>query len=75
MFDKSDGIWVNEPKKWSEKDNLLELATDQTTDFWRETHYGFIRDSGHFFAFPAGDAFTTELCVRGNLKALNDQRT
>jgi len=73
MFGKSNGIWVNEPKEWTEKDNLLELVTDQATDFWRETHYGFIRDSGHFLAFQAGEAFTAELRVRGDFKALYDQ--
>ncbi|MBR0810459.1 DUF1349 domain-containing protein [Bradyrhizobium diazoefficiens] len=73
MFGKSAGVWLNEPRKWSETDNYLGLETDQATDFWRETHYGFIRDSGHFLAFQAGDAFTAELRVRGDFKALYDQ--
>ncbi|MEY9880005.1 DUF1349 domain-containing protein [Bradyrhizobium sp. USDA 328] len=73
MFGKSGGVWLNEPRKWSEKDNYLGLETDQATDFWRETHYGFVRDSGHFLAFQAGDAFTAELRVRSNFKALYDQ--
>ncbi|NPV24769.1 DUF1349 domain-containing protein [Bradyrhizobium aeschynomenes] len=73
MFGESDGVWLNEPRKWSEKDNYLELETDRATDFWRETHYGFIRDSGHFLAFQTEDAFTAELRVRGNFKALYDQ--
>lgn len=73
MFGKSDGVWLNEPKKWSEKDNNLALETDRATDFWRETHYGFIRDSGHFLAFKAGDSFTAEIRVRANFKALYDQ--
>lgn len=73
MFGKSVGTWLNEPKIWSEEDNHLELETDQATDFWRETHYGFIRDSGHFLGFQAGDAFTAELRVRADFKALYDQ--
>lgn len=73
MFGQSGGVWLNEPRKWSERDNYLGLETDQATDFWRETHYGFIRDSGHFLAFQAGDAFTAELRVRGHFKALYDQ--
>lgn len=73
MFGKSGGVWLNEPRKWSEKDNYLGLETDQATDFWRETHYGFIRDNGHFLAFQAGDAFTAELRVRSHFKALYDQ--
>ncbi|MFB6414975.1 MULTISPECIES: DUF1349 domain-containing protein [Bradyrhizobium] len=73
MFGKSAGVWLNEPGKWCETDNYLGLETDQATDFWRETHYGFIRDSGHFLAFQAGDAFTAELRVRGDFKTLYDQ--
>ncbi|WP_375306038.1 DUF1349 domain-containing protein [Bradyrhizobium sp. A11] len=73
MFGKSDGTWLNEPKTWSEKENLLELITDRATDFWRETHYGFIRDSGHFLGFETGDAFTAELRIRADFKALYDQ--
>jgi uncharacterized protein len=70
---RSDGIWMNEPKQWTEKGNNLEVVTDNATDFWRETHYGFIRDNGHFLGFKAGDAFTAELRVRGNFQALYDQ--
>lgn len=70
---RSDGIWLNEPKQWTGKGNSLEMVTDNATDFWRETHYGFIRDNGHFLGFRTGDAFTAELRVRGNFQALYDQ--
>ena len=63
MLGRSDGIWLNEPKQWTAKGNSLEVVTDNATDFWRETHYGFIRDNGHFLGFEAGDAFTAELRV------------
>jgi regulation of enolase protein 1 (concanavalin A-like superfamily) len=73
MFGRSEGTWLNEPKTWSERDDFLSLVTDQATDFWRETHYGFIRDSGHFLGFQTGDAFTAELRIRSDFKALYDQ--
>jgi regulation of enolase protein 1 (concanavalin A-like superfamily) len=73
MFGRSEGTWLNEPKTWSEKDDFLSLVTDQATDFWRETHYGFIRDSGHFLGFQTGNAFTAELRIRSDFKALYDQ--
>jgi regulation of enolase protein 1 (concanavalin A-like superfamily) len=73
MLGGSNRVWLNEPKQWSEKDNFLEMVTDQSTDFWRETHYGFIRDSGHFLGFWAGDAFTAELRIRSEFKELYDQ--
>ena len=42
-------------------------------NFWRETHYGFNRDSGHFLGFPTGEAFTASLRVQGDFQALYDQ--
>jgi regulation of enolase protein 1 (concanavalin A-like superfamily) len=36
------------------------------TDFWRETHYGFTRDSGHFCAFEAAEPFTAQPRVQAS---------
>ncbi|QPF86053.1 DUF1349 domain-containing protein [Bradyrhizobium genosp. L] len=73
VFGRPDGVWLNEPERWSANGDSLELVTDEATDFWRETHYGFIRDSGHFLGFPAGEAFTAELRVQGDFRELYDQ--
>ena len=40
--------WLNEPKVWSGDASDLTVAVEPETDFWRTTHYGFIRDNGHF---------------------------
>ncbi|MDA9549910.1 MULTISPECIES: DUF1349 domain-containing protein [Bradyrhizobium] len=70
---RSDGVWLNEPKRWTAEDDRLQVVTDKGTDFWRETHYGFNRDSGHFLGFPTGEAFTASLRVQGDFQALYDQ--
>lgn len=45
------GKWLNPPGAFRARvDGSLEVVTDGQTDFWRETHYGFIRDNGHFLA-------------------------
>jgi regulation of enolase protein 1 (concanavalin A-like superfamily) len=41
--------WLNEPAQWSHSAHQVLLTTNSKTDFWRKTHYGFIRDNGHFF--------------------------
>lgn len=41
--------WLNEPRDWNLQGGVLNVTTDANTDFWRETHYGLKRDSGHFF--------------------------
>lgn len=71
--DLGQGRWVNEPSDWRLDGDGLVMTTDDRTDFWRETHYGFTRDSGHFLGIPAGESFTATLRVRGEFRTLYDQ--
>ncbi len=74
ILGRRDGRWLNEPKSWTvEPNGDLSIVTDQGTDFWRETHYGFTRDSGHFLGFTAPDAFTAQVRIRGQYERLYDQ--
>ena len=69
-----DGRWLNAPKRWDAAPaGELSLVTDAGTDFWRETHYGFTRDSGHFLGFAAPGAFTAQLRIRAAYETLYDQ--
>ncbi len=65
--------WLNEPAAWTLADGTLRVTTDNRTDFWRETHYGFIRDNGHFFGHATDGDFTAELRIRGDYRTLYDQ--
>jgi uncharacterized protein len=56
-FDRDDWQWLNEPARWSAEDGLA-FTTDPDTDFWRTTHYGFVRDTGHVFGVPLTGDFT-----------------
>lgn len=66
------GQWLNEPATWR-RDDTLHVTTDARTDFWRETHYGFTHDNGHFYAFETGEAFTAQVRVRAEFEQLYDQ--
>jgi uncharacterized protein len=66
-------IWLNEPSKWTAEGDSLSLTTDPKTDFWRKTHYGFIRDNGHFFYETVSGEFVVETDFDGNYHALYDQ--
>jgi len=65
--------WLNEPPYWQQKDNLLIVKTAPKTDFWRITHYGFIRDSGHFYFDTVSTDFVAEVKIRGHYRDLYDQ--
>ena len=65
--------WINEPATWSEEDGSLSVVTDEETDFWRETWYGFERFSGHIYATEAAGDFTFQVRVRADFSTLYDQ--
>lgn len=65
--------WLNAPAVWSGDENALEFRTDDKTDFWRETFYGFIRDTGHAFLRNVAGDFTASAAVLGTYDELYDQ--
>ena len=38
--------WLNEPPAWEARGQTLIVTAGPQTDFWRTTHYGFVRDNG-----------------------------
>jgi uncharacterized protein len=65
--------WLNEPPEWSEHGGELRITTAPGTDFWRTTHYGFVRDSGHFrYRTVAGD-FVARVQIEGAYRDQYDQ--
>jgi regulation of enolase protein 1 (concanavalin A-like superfamily) len=65
--------WLNPPPEWRDEDGALTVTTGDRTDFWRETHYGFVRDDGHFRHVDAPADFTAEVAFRGDYQELYDQ--
>lgn len=65
--------WYNEPPAWDVQENTIQVTSGAKTDFWRETHYGFIRDNGHFFYQPVKGDFMVEVKVSGEYQELYDQ--
>jgi uncharacterized protein len=65
--------WLNSPAKWEIQGNRLSVDVSPNTDFWRKTHYGFIRDSGHFFFKQISGDFMVQVRIRGGYAFLYDQ--
>ena len=32
--------WLNEPRRWEDRDGAIRATVEAGTDFWRKTHYG-----------------------------------
>jgi regulation of enolase protein 1 (concanavalin A-like superfamily) len=65
--------WLNEPAQWSAADGVLTVTADGGTDFWRTTHYGFVRDSGHVYGDQVDSDFDLLVRVRGAYADQYDQ--
>lgn len=65
--------WYNEPPFWQVEGNTLTITSGAKTDFWRQTHYGFVRDNGHFYYQQVQGNFTVEVKVSGHYTQLYDQ--
>ena len=72
-IDFKQGKWLNQPANALVNETELTITTDEKTDFWRETYYGFTRDSGHFLGFSGADGFTAKIRVQGQFRSLYDQ--
>ena len=67
--------WLNQPTVLSVNATTVYVHTDPDTDFWSKTHYGFERDTGHFYyrSFAGDQSFTATINVRGKYHTLYDQ--
>jgi len=65
--------WLNPPPQAELDGDSLTVTTGERTDFWRKTHYGFIRDNGHFLGQPVSGDFSAEVTFSGHYEALYDQ--
>ena len=65
--------WYNEPPVWTDQGQTLRVTSGLQTDFWRKTHYGFIRDSGHFYYQEVTGDFSAVVKITGQFMVLYDQ--
>lgn len=73
MMEGMEWRWLNEPAEWHQTSDGLQVVTDQQTDFWRSTWYGFERHSGHLYGCEVAGEFTFQFCVEGEFTTLYDQ--
>jgi uncharacterized protein len=66
---KSGWRWFNEPGRWDGNT----VTTDPDTDFWRTTHYGFVRDTGHILGVDKAGDFELTVTFSGDYREQYDQ--
>ncbi|TQM80983.1 hypothetical protein FHX81_3343 [Saccharothrix saharensis] len=71
-FERDDWQWLNEPRTWSTEGGLT-VTSDPETDFWRTTHHGYDRGSGHVLGVPLTGDFTVTATFTADYAAQYDQ--
>lgn len=66
---KSGWRWLNEPRRWTADT----ITSDEDTDFWRTTHYGFVRDTGHVLGVDRDGDFELTVTFSGAYAEQYDQ--
>ena len=61
--------WFNEPEQWGGNT----ITTDPGTDFWRTTHYGYDRDTGHVLGVDRTADFELVVTFAGDYREQYDQ--
>jgi uncharacterized protein len=65
--------WLNEPASWQRMGDVLTVSVDPGTDFWRETGYGYVRDSGHVYGELLAGDLDVSVRLRCTLSVQYDQ--
>lgn len=54
----SNGIWINQPKRFDITDRSVVITTDPETDFWQRSYYGFRNDNAPALLLESAENFT-----------------
>jgi uncharacterized protein len=65
--------WLHQPSHWSETGDTLTETVPPGTDYWRVTHYGFIRDNGPLRYQEQSGNFEAKVRVTGKYHELYHQ--
>ena len=65
--------WYNEPPFWKADGDTITVKAGPKTDFWRKTHDGAVRDTGHFYYRDVTGDFVAEVRFHAGYGALYDQ--
>ncbi|WP_255947334.1 DUF1349 domain-containing protein [Streptomyces odontomachi] len=72
-FGYTDWSWLNLPATWQSAEDSLEITSAPDSDFWVDTHYGYVRDSGHALLRPVPQTFVLRCSFAGHYRDQYDQ--
>ncbi len=73
-INEENAFWINKPKKFIISKEKIVITTEEKTDFWQRTHYGFRNDNAPAFLFKTDrETFSFVVKTTFNSKKVYDQ--
>ena len=73
-INEENAFWINKPKKFMISKEKIVITTEEKTDFWQRTHYGFRNDNAPAFLFKTDrETFSFVVKTAFNSKKVYDQ--
>ena len=73
-INEENAFWINKPKKFIISKEKIVITTEEKTDFWQRTHYGFRNDNAPAFLFKTDrETFSFVVKTAFNSKKVYDQ--
>ncbi|MDC2947928.1 DUF1349 domain-containing protein [Streptomyces heilongjiangensis] len=69
----SEAEWLNPPPSVTYTEGAMVVEARQGSDFWSQTHYGFVRDSGHALLTRLTPGLAVEVSFLVDFDELYDQ--
>ena len=56
-YNHRDLFWKNKPNQYKIEEHKIEITTEQNTDLWQKTYYGFCNDNSPMLCFTTDEKF------------------
>lgn len=73
VIDWSEPAWLNPPLHVESDGQGIVVTTRDCSDFWRTTHYGFVRDTGHALLMELAVGSAVEVTFQADFEVPYDQ--
>ena len=61
-MDVKSFFWLNKPKTYEIHEDQVTMTTEENTDYWQRTYYGFRNDNAHSFVRQMNEKEFSFLC-------------
>jgi regulation of enolase protein 1 (concanavalin A-like superfamily) len=69
-FNYKETFWINKPKNFEINKNRITITTEENTDLWQRTYYGFRNDNAHALLIKSDEKYFS-FTIKTNFNSKN----